>query len=77
MLAQTGVLLHVLEHESTASDASCAVCLGAQHLGDAVHGSPLTAAMLSSTGPLVPSTVIVLCVAPRVPFSARAPPVHS
>ena len=77
VLAQTGALLHALEHESTASDASCAVCLNAQHLGDVLSKSPATTAIPSSPGSLVPSTVIVLRAAPRVPFSARAPPVHS
>ena len=74
VLAQTGSLLHALEHESTASDASCALCLGAQHLGDAVHKSQPVAARPLHTLSLVRSAIITLHVRPGVPFSARAPP---
>lgn len=75
LLAQTGLFLHELEHQSTAPDAYCALCLAAQHLGDALH----TAQSLGYTSPqaLPPPTLAVPAVhaAPGVPFSARAPPV--
>lgn len=77
LLAQTGLILHELEHQSTAPDAYCALCLAAQHLGDAVHtalppgfSSPPA---LPPAQPAVPAARTALC----APFSARAPPVHS
>lgn len=77
LLAQTGLFLHELEHQSTAPDAYCALCLAAQHIGDAAHQAPL----LTPASPPAFSPLSVEVPAVRagqgVPFSARAPPVRS
>ena len=77
LLAQTGLILHELEHQSTAPDAFCVLCLAAQHLGDAVHTAQLLA--FSSPPALLPAQPAIPAArtAPGVPFSARAPPVRS
>lgn len=77
LLAQTGLFLHELEHQSTAPDAYCALCLAAQHIGDAVHTAQSLA--LASPPALPPCALEIpaLHAAPCVPFSARAPPVQS
>lgn len=74
LLSQAGLFLHELEHQSAAPDAYCALCLAAQHLGDALHtthtfGSvpPPVFAPLQLAVPSVPAD-------PGMPFSARAPP---
>lgn len=74
LLAQTGLFLHELEHQSTVPDAYCALCLAAQHLGNALH----TTHTLGSAPPpvFVPPQFAVPSVHadPGVPFSARDPP---
>lgn len=77
LLAQTGLFLHELEHQSAAPDAYCALCLAVQHLGDALHQTPPLG--LVSTPTLLPAQVGIpaLHAAPSVPFSARAPPDRS
>lgn len=75
LLAQTGLFLHELEHQSSAPDAYCALCLAAQHLGDALHvAQSLGHSSLQALPP--PARVFpAMHAAPGVPFSARAPPV--
>ena len=77
LLAQTGLFLHELEHQSTEPDAYCALCLAAQHIGDAAHqASQLTSASPPAPAPL-PVEVPAVRVGQSVPFSARAPPIRS
>ena len=77
LLAQTGLFLHELEHQSVAPDTSCALCLAVQHLGDALHqAQPLGLWSLPTLSP-IPLGIIPLHATPSVPFSARAPPDRS
>lgn len=77
LLAQTGLILHELNHESTTPDTYCAVCLAAQHLGSAL---PATSLLNPSAPPaLAPAdTALTRFVSrPAFAFSARAPPASS
>jgi hypothetical protein len=77
LLAQTGLFLHELEHQSTAPDSACALCLAVQHLGDALHqAQPHGFWSLPTLSP-TPFGVLPLRASPSVPFSARAPPDRS
>lgn len=77
LLAQTGLFLHELEHQSTAPDAYCALCLAAQHIGDAAHqASQLPPASPPALSPL-PVEIPAVRAGQSVQFSARAPPVRS
>ena len=77
LLAQTGLILHELEHQSAAPDAYCALCLFAQHLGDALDSAIPPTVCSSSLSPLVDTD------GPQAPteciaaFSARAPPAQA
>lgn len=77
LLAQTGLFLHELEHQSTEPDAYCALCLAAQHIGDAVHMAQPAALASPPALPPLPIAVSAVHAAHSVPFSARAPPVRS
>lgn len=77
LLAQTGLFLHELEHQSTEPDAYCALCLAAHHIGNALHSTqPLAFASSPALQPLPPAIPAVRVVH-GAPFSARAPPVLS
>lgn len=77
LLAQTGLFLHELEHQSTEPDAYCALCLAAQHIGDAVHTAQVFGLVSPPALPPLQLAVPAVHTAPRVPFSARAPPAVS
>ena len=77
LFAQTGLFLHELEHQSTAPDAYCALCLAAQHIGDAVYTAPSLALASPPALPPLPVEVPPARAVQGVPFSARAPPVRS
>lgn len=77
LFAQTGLFLHELEHQSTAPDAYCALCLAAQHIGDALPSVPALVPAVPPALSLLPFSVPTVHAVTRVPFSARAPPVLS
>lgn len=77
LLAQTGLILHEVEHQSAAPDAYCALCLFVQHLGDALDsafppiGYPAPPSPPVGTAERQAPTEFVAA------FSARAPPARS
>lgn len=77
LLAQTGFVVHTLEHQSTAPDAYCSLCLAAQHFGDALPALAIQASSAPAALPPValPSAGVHAVFAGA--FCARAPPARS
>lgn len=77
LLAQTGLILHELEHQSAAPDAYCALCLLAPHFGDALDSAFPPAVSSLPPSPPVDTAEGLTPTAFIAAFSARAPPARS